>query len=189
MRWQQLFADLQAQFDEQEAAAERAEWGSRARTEIGAVTLADRLGGALGTPVSLRCRGGGAVAGRLVELGVDWLLLEDEHARSTLVALSGVRAVGGLGRRTAAAEDPGPVRGRLDLRRALRALARDRALVQVVLDDGFVLSGTLDRVGADYVELAEHPLDEPRRSEAVLGVRTVVISAIALVRSGTAGLD
>ena len=26
MRWQQLFADLQAQFDEEEAAAERSEW-------------------------------------------------------------------------------------------------------------------------------------------------------------------
>ena len=43
MRWQQLFADLQAQFDEQEAAADRAEWGSRARAEIGSVTLAARL--------------------------------------------------------------------------------------------------------------------------------------------------
>ena len=189
MRWQQLFADLQAQFDEQETAAERAEWGSRARAEIGSVTLVERLGGSLGSSVSLRCRGAGPVVGRLVEVGPDWLLLEDDHARPSLVALAAVRAVGGLGRRTAVADDPGPVRGRLDLRWALRALARDRAAVQVVLDDGFVLSGTLDRVGADYVEVAEHPADEPRRAEAVLGVRTVVIAAIALVRSGPAALD
>jgi hypothetical protein len=188
MRWQQLFADLAAQFEEQETAADRAEWGSRARAEIGSVTLADRLRGSLGSPVSVRCRGAGPVAGRLVEVGADWLLLEDDHARPSLVALVAVDAVGGLGRRTAVGEDLGPVRRRLDLRWALRALVRDRAAVQVVLHDGFVLSGTLDRVGADYVELAEHPADEPRRAEAVLGVRTVVIAAIALVRSGPASM-
>src|SRR5215218_12219 len=189
MRWQQLFADLQAQFDEQETAAERAEWGSRARAEIGSVTLADRLRGSLGSPVSLRCGGAGPLAGRLVDVGSDWLLLEDDHARPALIALGAVRAVGGLGRRTAVPEVREAVGKRLDFRWALRVLARDRAAVQVVLDDGFVLSGTLDRVGADYVELAEHPADEPRRAEAVVGVRTVVISAIALVRSGRAALD
>jgi hypothetical protein len=184
MRWQQLFADLQGQFAEQEMAAERAEWASRARTEVGAVALVDRIRGAVGFPVSLHCRGAGTVAGRLVEVGVDWLLIEDDHARSSLVALAAVRAVGGLGRRTAVAEDAGSVRARLDLRRALRALARDRAGVQVVLDDGFVLAGTVDRVGVDYLELAEHPLDRPRRAEAVQGVRAVVIASIAVVRSG-----
>lgn len=189
MRWQQLFADLAAQFDEQETAAERAEWGSRARAEIGSVTLADRLGGSLGSPVSLRCRGAGPVAGRLVEVGVDWVLLEDDHARPSLVALAVVQAVGGLGRRTSVVDEASSVWARLDLRRAMRALARDRAAVQVVLDDGFVLSGTVDRVGADYVELAEHPVDEPRRAGAVLGVRTVAISAIALVRSGPTALS
>jgi hypothetical protein len=103
--------------------------------------------------------------------------------------LSAVRSVGGLGRRTAATEPSGPVRGRLDLRRALRGLARDRSAVQVVLDDGSVLSGTLDRVGADYVELAEHPADLPRRAEAVQAVRAVLIGGIAVVRTVTVALD
>jgi len=183
MRWQQLFADLQAQFEEEEAAAERGELASRARAEVGAVTLAQRLGGTLGLPVSLHCRGAGRVAGVLVDVGVDWVLLEDERGRSSLVAASAVRSVAGLGRLTAAAEDAGIVRGRLDLRRALRGLARDRSTVQVVLDDGAVLTGTLDRVGADYVELAEHPVDLPRRAAAVQGVSAVVITAIAVVRT------
>jgi hypothetical protein len=189
MRWQRLFADLEGQFEEHETAADRAESASRARAEVGAISLADRLRGSVGRPVSLRCRGAGQVAGRLVEVGADWLLLEDEQARSTLVALAAVRAVSGLGRQTAVSEDRGVVRARLDLRRALRALARDRAAVQVVLDDGLSLSGTVDRVGADHVELAEHPVDQPRRAEAVQGVRAVVIAAVALVRSGPAGLD
>jgi hypothetical protein len=77
---------------------------------------------------------------------------------------------------------------RLDLRRALRGLARDRAVVQVILDDGAALTGTLDRVGADYVEMAEHPADQLRRSEAVQGVRAVVLEAIAVVRTVPPGL-
>jgi len=189
MRWQQLFADLQAQFDEEEASAERAESASRARAEIGAVALARRLSGAVGSPLSLRCAGAGPVVGVLVEVGVDWLLLEDESGRPSLVAASAVRTVGGLGRRTTMPEELGPVRGRLDLRRALRGLARDRSAVQVVLEDGTVVIGTVDRVGADYVEIAEHPVDLPRRAEAVQGVSAVVISAIAVVRTASVALD
>jgi hypothetical protein len=188
MRWQQLFADLEGQLAEQEMAEERAEWASRARAEVGAVALVDRLRGSLGSPVSVHCRGAGSVAGRLVETGVDWLLLEEDRARSSLIALAAVQAVSGLGRRTAIAEQVGPVRRRLDLRRALRALARDRATVQMVLDDGLVLTGTVDRVGADYLELAEHAGDQPRRAEAVHAVRAVVIASIAQVRSGPPGL-
>jgi hypothetical protein len=189
MRWQQLFADLQAQFEAEEAAAERSESASRTRAEIGAVGIADRLRGALGLPLTLVCGRAGSVTGVLVEVGPDWLLVEDDGARSCLVALSAVRTVAGLGRRTAAAEPAGPVRGRLDLRRALRGLARDRSAVQVLLDDGSMLGGTLDRVGADYVELAEHPTDLPRRAEAVQGVRALVIARIAVVRTVTGGLD
>jgi hypothetical protein len=189
MRWQQLFADLQAQFEAEEAALERAESASRTRAEMGAVGLADRLRGALGLPLTLACGGAGTVSGVLVEVGPDWLLVEDDGARACLVALGAVRSVAGLGRRTAAAEPAGPVRGRLDLRRALRGLTRDRSAVQIVLDDGNVLGGTLDRVGADYVELAEHHADLPRRAEAVQGVRAVVIGRIALVRTVTPGLD
>ena len=188
MRWQQLFADLQAQYDAEETAAEQAESASRTRAEVGALGIGDRLRGALGFPLVLGCLGAGPVAGVLVDVGADWLLLEDDGARQTLVASAAVRSVSGLGRRTIVAEAAGPVRARLDLRRALRGLARDRSAVQIVLADGSVLSGTLDRVGADYVELAEHPADLPRRAEAVQGVRAVVIAGIAVVRTITPGL-
>jgi hypothetical protein len=187
MRWQQLFADLQAQFDQEEAAQERGESASRARVEMGAVRLVDRLRGACGLPVVLACRGAGRVAGVLVDVGPDWLLLEDDGGRQNLVATASVRTVAGLGRRTVAPEPAGSVRGKLDLRRALRGLARNRSAVQVVLDDGGVLGGTLDRVGADYVELAEHPVDEARRAESVQGVRAVVIDAVAVVRTAVPG--
>jgi hypothetical protein len=188
MRWQQLFADLSAQFEEEEAAAERGESASRARAETGALRLADRLGGALGQPVVLGCRGAGRVSGVLADTGVDWLLLEDDRGREQLVAVAAVTTVAGLGRRTAPPADDARVRVRLDLRRALKQLARDRSAVQLVLDDGEVLTGTIDRVGADYLEIAEHAADEPRRAEAVRGVRAVVLTAVSVVRTVPAGL-
>jgi hypothetical protein len=128
------------------------------------------------------------VTGVLVDVGPDWVLLED-GGRQDLVALWTVRTVGGLGRRTAAPESATSVWHRLDLRRAVRGLVRDRSTVQVVLDDGVVLTGTLDRVGADYVELAEHPLDQPRRREAVRGVRAVALDAVAVVRTAPPGFS
>jgi hypothetical protein len=182
MRWQQLFADLEAQFDEAAAASERAEEASRARLEMGGVRLSERLSAALGHPVTLRCRGAGQVAGVLTDLGVDWLLLEEDGGRELLVASRAVVAVAGLGRHTAAPGSPGAFRSRFDLRRAIRVLARDRATVQVVLDDGGVFGGTVDRVGADHLELAEHAVEEPRRGQNVQGVRAVVIDAVALLR-------
>lgn len=188
MRWQQLFADLQAQFEQEESAEERAEAGSRARAEIGALALVDRLRGSIGGQLSLTVCGAGQLAGDLEEVGADWLLLADDAGRDVLVATAAVRAVTGLGRRTGTPGTPSLVRGRLDLRHALRGLARDRATVQVVLDDGAVLVGTVDRVGADYLELAEHAADTPRRAEVVSGVRAVVISAVAVVRTSAPGI-
>jgi hypothetical protein len=182
MRWQQLFEDLQAEFDEAAAADERAQLPSRSRAETSAVRLADRLGGAQGGRVSLRCRGAGEVAGRLEELGPDWALVTDDAGREVLVALPAVVAVSGLLRSTAPAAPESPVRAALDLRRALRGLARDRSAVAVVLDDGGVLTGTLDRVGADFAELAEHAPDEFRRAGAVRAVRAVALAGVAVVR-------
>ncbi|MGY1711107.1 hypothetical protein ACI8AC_16530 [Geodermatophilus sp. SYSU D00758] len=182
MRWQRLFADLQAEFEEAAVAAERAEDGSRRRAEVGGVRLAERLAGAVGTPVAVRCRGAGEVTGVVLDVGVDWLLLRDGQHREVLVAAGAVTVVGGLTRETVPAP-AGVVRARLDLRRAVRALVRDRATVQVVLDDGTALLGTLDRVGADFVELAEHPADRPRRAAEVRAVRTLALAGVAVVRT------
>jgi hypothetical protein len=183
MRWQQLFADLAAQFEEAEAAAGRPETAARARAEFGSVRLADRLAGSAGTVVVLRCRGAGSVRGVLTEVGVDWLLLDDDRGGELLIAAGAVCAVTGLGRLTATAPEEGSLRTRLDLRWAVRAMARDRSAVQVVLADGTALSGTVDRVGADFFELAEHAVDEPRRAAAVQGVSAVALAAVAVVRT------
>jgi hypothetical protein len=188
MRWQQLFSDLEAQFEQAQAATEWGESASRARAEMGALRLADRLRGSVGERLVLRCRGAEPLRGELLECGADWLLVEDERGQEVLAAVGAVLAVGGLARRSTAPDDGGVVRTRLDFRRAVRGLARDRSPVRLVLDDGTVLTGTVDRVGADHCELAEHPVDEPRRAEAVRGVQTVPLAAVSLVvRSASVG--
>ena len=67
---------------------------------------------------------------------------------------------------------------------ALRALSRDRATVAVRLAGGGpVLVGTIDAVGADHLDVAEHPEGLPRRRENVTAVTTVPFAAIVAVES------
>jgi hypothetical protein len=73
---------------------------------------------------------------------------------------------------------------RLGLGSALRAIARDRVQVVIGLLDGSAVTGTVDRVGSDFVEVAEHGPGEPRRRSEVSGVRAVPFAAVAVVRSG-----
>ncbi len=180
MRWKILFDDLEAQVEAADRAELDAEVRDRTRREGGLVRTDDRLRGAVGAPLVVTVHGAGVVHGRLLDAGPDWLLLEEQPGRDLLVPLSAVLAVGGLTRR---AERPtGEVAARLDLRWALRGLTRDRAPLQLLLRDGSTLAGTLDRVGADHVDLAEHAQGEVRRAHDVRAVRLVPLAALGLLR-------
>jgi|SRR4051794_9853171 len=182
MRWEELFGDLEAQLDAAEAADLQAEVADRTRRETALVRLVDRLRQTVGHPLAVTLWGVGTVHARLLDVGVDWALLEEDGQREALVPLGAVLGVAGLSARTAPPGSEGEVARRLDLRWALRGLARDRAGVALVLRDGSTVSGTLDRVGADHVDVAEHPPGEPRRAGAVRQVRVVPVTALALVR-------
>lgn len=190
MRWDRLFADLEARFadlaDEQ-AAAEQAD---RDRVATGAVTAAQRVAGAVGRRVRLAVAGGREHEGVLRRVGQDFLLTEDDYGRDVLVALAAVTSIAGLSSATAPAAADRPVR--LDLRRALRSVARDRSMVAVSVigaptsSDGVggnEIWGTIDRVGADFVEIAVHPVGEVRRAALVRGVTLVPLRAVTVVRA------
>lgn len=182
MRWTALFADLEAELGAAQAAEVEAEVRERSRAEAAQVRLADRLRAARGVTLSLRVAGVGDVAGRCAAAGPDWLVVEEPSGAEVLVPLPALLAVTGLGPWSAPA--PGVVAQRLDFGYALGEISRRRTPVVLRLRDGSSLPGTVDRVGADFVDVAVHPVDEPRRSDAVQQVRTVPVGSITLLRAG-----
>ncbi len=190
MRWDQLFADLESRFEQLADDQAVAELADRERVEQGAVSMGARLSGALGATVRLRLTHGVPVAGSLRTVGPDWVLIGESPGREALVRLAAVTVVEGLTTSTGR-----PVAGvglRLDLRRALRGVARDRSPVSITVPgatggglDGshaVELTGTIDRIGADFVETALHAPWEPRRAMAVRQVVLVPLTAIVVVR-------
>jgi hypothetical protein len=184
-RWESLFGDLEAQLDAAEAAELAGEVAERSRFALGELRVVDRVIGSAGHPVVVTVLGAGVVRGVLRDAGVDWLLLEEQGAREVLVPQRGVLGVTGLGSASQVPSSEGEVGRRLDLRRALRGLARSRTGLALTLADGSTVTGTLDRVGADHVELAEHAPGEARRAGAVRQVRLVPLTAVGLVRSSS----
>lgn len=182
VRWDDLFDDLEAQLDEAAAADLAAEVADRSRRELALVRLVDRLRPVLGQPVAVRVRGAGNLDGQLTAVGPDWLLLAEVGGRECLVATSAVVSIGGLAAQTAMPHSEGEVTARLTLTFALRGIVRDRSAVAITLVDSSTTAGTIDRVGADFLELAEHPAGEPRRRDAVRSVRSYPLAAVALVR-------
>jgi hypothetical protein len=182
MRWDRLFDDLDSQADALAGTELDAEVTERTRIEVTRLGVVDRLRAAVDHPVEVRCVGAGSVHGRLAGVGADWLLVAEPFGREALVPLASVLAIRGLGRWSEVPGTEGRVAGRLGLRQALRGIARDRAAVQLLLTDGTPAAGTVDRVGADFLEVAEHPIGEPRRPSSVIRVTTVPLSALGVLR-------
>lgn len=184
MRWEDLFADLEARWAASEDAEFAAEVSDRTRSEIGRVTLVDRLRGGRGRSLRLHLLGGTVLEGVLESVGPDWLLVADDRGAGgeVLVVVAALAAVRGLGRATTESEPAGSAVSRLGLRHALRQVARDRLPVVLTLRDATGVVGTVDRVGADHLELTEHPASDLRRTRDVSTARLLPYAALACVR-------
>jgi hypothetical protein len=182
MRWDALFGDLEAQFGALAAAERDAEIADRTRSEVGRLGLTDRLRAAVGTQLRVACRGDLTLTGRLDRAHPEWLLLAEAAGRESLLATRGVLSVAGLSRLSAAPGGMSTVDARFGLQLALRGIARDRSPARLHLTDGTVVDGTVDRVGVDFVEVAVHPLGEPRRRSMVSQTLLVATAAIVALR-------
>ena len=182
MRWDGLFADLEAQAAALASAERAAEIDEHTRGEVAGLTLVDRLRAAAGAVIRLRLAGGVSLGGTLMRVGPDWLLVEEDGGRDAVVPLAAVHSVRGLNRYSAAPGSTGVVESRLGLRHALRGIARDRSPVRIELGNGSALDATIDRVGADFVEAAIHAAGEFRRRPDVRDVEAVALAAVVAVR-------
>ncbi len=181
MRWERLFDDIEAVVVEEERHEHRLEVADRVRRERAQVALIDRIS-ASAKPLEVLVANRRRIDGLVRDSGADWFSLESADQRQWLVPLAAVVQVTGLGRQVGSAAR---LSRRFGLGYALRALSRSRTPIQ--LDDvlGRTLSGTIDVVGADALDLSEHPIDVPRRPEQVLAVRVVPIAAIVCLMSTT----
>lgn len=182
MRWDRLFCDLEAQLEAEQQHDFLLEVADRTRRERAAIGLHERFIASTGSTVQVRVAGAGTVPGQVSEVGADWVLLE-HLGRSLLVPFPAVLSVTGLTGRVSATG----VARRFTFGYALRGLSRDRAAVLLTDVAGTVTSGTVDAVGADALELSEHPADLPRRAANVTGRRVIPFAAVALLRSAQQG--
>lgn len=191
MRWDGLFADLEAQAEALTQAERAAEVETRTRDEVGRLTVHDRLRAAVGSPLQLAFLGGHLVRGTLTRVGVQWLLVDVGGGREVVGVNAQLRSVRGLGRVSAVPGSAGLVESRLGLRQVLRGIARDRSPLRLHLAGGTdagapwtSVDATLDRVGADFVEVATHPAGEVRRRTDVREIELIPLTAlVALSRS------
>jgi hypothetical protein len=186
MRWEDLFADLEAQWDAEEAAELAAELADRSRREAAYLRMIDRMRPVVGHRTRCRVLGGQrapeTLHGTLAALGVDWFLLAEAGATEALVPMRSLLAVENLPVVSAQPGHEGPLAARLNLRYVLRGLVRDRSACTLRLVDGDGLHGTPVRVGADFLEVAEHSIGEFARRATIRSGWTLPLDAIAFVR-------
>jgi hypothetical protein len=185
MRWQDLFADLEAQASSLERADEDQEIAERTRGELAHVSLLSRLRANVGRRITVRISGAGELSGQLQRVGADWLLIATTD--EIVVPLAALLGVVDLSPSAVSDEGVSVVASRLRMTSVLRSVARDRSAVRIVLRDGSPVFGTLDRVGADFVDVAVHDLGEAPRPRQVRSRATLALAAIACVRRQPTG--
>lgn len=200
MRFDRLFEDLEDQLAS-EWEAERAALDSEAeRLRLSKTTLRERLIAlSEGEAVAVDLREGTVQRGVVRAVGADFVALRPEHVTDlpgargadalVVVQLVRIVAIGIVhvdllrsARPAASAATRSPLADRMTFGYVLRDAARRRRSARVALVSGAVHSGTIDRVGADHLDLALHDAGAPRRAAEVRGHRLVPFEGIAWVR-------
>lgn len=187
MRWNDLFADLEAQLEFGQWQAVEQDAAELTRGMWAELTLMDRLRAALNQRVRMVLQDGRSQGLVLQAVGPAWVGGVDDTG-AVLIPREAIMAVDAELRRAVVPKRPlhaGPKMGAV-----YRMLARRREPVQIVARHGEVLAeGTIDRVGSDHLDVALHARDDFRRSTAIQGSRILPFEAIQLVRASPMGLD
>lgn len=193
VRWEELFADLEGRL-EHELDIERQELAAEEeRLRLGRIGLRDRIMAMAraGAPVGLVLADGEMLALRVGSSGRDWIAGEVTVGAARHAVVVPVAAIVGvtperdqleLGLRPPPNEALPDLSSRLGLAFVLRDLCRRRAGIELRTRTGTV-TGTIDRVARDHLDLAEHEPGEPRRDRVVRRIRLVPFDAIVRVRA------
>lgn len=193
MRWDRFFEDVEDQLAS-EWEAERAALETEAeRLRLSRLSLHERLaalagGGVESVAVGVDAGADAVITAPIVGLGADWLLLSPwgSRAGAALVPLAAIVSVSLphadlLRSARPDAASASTVARRATFGFAVRDVVRRRAGVSVHTRDGRMLSGTIDRAGADHLDLALHDAGAPRRASDIVGYRLVPFSSIAWI--------
>jgi hypothetical protein len=204
MRWDELFDDLESQL-EHDLDAERVDLlAEEERLRLGRLAFRDRLAAMCGTgpdadgdrrAVELVLRDGSALAVAPESSGRDWIaggVVGAGRTRHRCVVpitaiASAIPRAGQLAASVGAAPLGDPDRpgaalaARLGIAFVLRDLCRRRVPVDLTASWGR-LHGTIDRIGRDHLDLAEHEPGTVRRMGTVRQTRLVPFAELLLVR-------
>jgi hypothetical protein len=197
MRWDDLFDDLEGQLEQELGAEEVDLLAEEERLRLGRLSLRDRVlamtraGEAAADELRLVLRDGTTVMVAVGSVGRDWLVGELGGPRrgSCLVPLGAIASVLPTAEQLSrsvlgepSSESAVSLSGRLGLSFVLRDLCRRRAALELSTASGGRLHGTIDRVGRDHLDLAEHEAGVPRRAAAVTRIRMLPVAELVLVR-------
>ncbi|BDV30082.1 hypothetical protein [Microbacterium terricola] len=199
MRWDRFFDDLEDQLAS-EWEAERAALDTEAeRLRLSRVALRERLQAlARRDPASsaptFEFTDGTILAAEVSGVGADWAALQplERRAAAVVAPLHGIGCVGvphpDLLRSARPGEEASTLSDRMTFGFVLRDLVRRRTGVVLHLAHGRVLTGTIDRAGADHLDIALHDEGAARRSNDVTGHRMVPFAAVSWIRVAAASV-
>ena len=191
MRWDRFFDDLEGQLAS-EWEAERAALDTEAeRLRLSRVALRDRLAVLLHgegrlPPPAFEVADGTVLSAEVTGVGADWVALDGGRSGALVVPFASIASIGMPHADVLRSARPVSARStlaeRMTLGFVMRDLVRRRIAVTVHLLNGRTVAGTIDRAGADHLDIALHDPGTPRRASEVTGHRLVPFTALAWVR-------
>jgi hypothetical protein len=175
-RFDAMLAGILAEAEAADTASFDADIAEVERAARGELRLLDRLRAQ--DHVVVEVMGAGVVSGDVAAVGRDVVVLAAQDG-DWAVAVWGIGAV--IDPATGSREATLPSE-RLGLAAVARAWARQRCVVRIVRLNATPLDGTIDAVGHDYLDLAEHDPGEARRPEAVRRRAMIPLGSIAAIR-------